>query len=52
MFRLGAAVQNYDWGSLTAIPEFLGEPPSGQPVAELWFGTHPLGASLMPTCGI
>lgn len=49
MFRLGAAVQNYDWGSLTAIPEFLGEPGSEQPVAELWFGTHPLGASVVET---
>lgn len=49
MFRLGAAVQNYDWGSLTAIPEFLGEAPTGQPVAELWFGTHPLGASMVET---
>ena len=49
MFRLGAAVQNYDWGSLTAIPEFLGEPPTGQPVAELWFGTHPLGPSMIET---
>jgi len=49
MFRLGAAVQNYDWGSLTAIPEFIGEPPSGRPVAELWFGTHPLGASTVET---
>ncbi|HJR90075.1 MAG TPA: mannose-6-phosphate isomerase, class I [Aeromicrobium sp.] len=49
MFRLDAAVQNYDWGSLTAIPEFLGEAPSGQPVAELWFGTHPLGASTIET---
>ena len=47
MFRLGAAVQNYDWGSPTAIPEFLGEPSSGRPVAELWFGTHPLGASIV-----
>lgn len=49
MFRLGAAVQGYDWGSLTAIPEFLGEPPTGEPVAELWLGTHPLGASMIET---
>lgn len=47
MFRLDAAVQNYDWGSPTAIPEFLGQPSSEQPVAELWFGTHPLGASVV-----
>jgi mannose-6-phosphate isomerase len=49
MFRIDAAVQNYDWGSLTAIPEFLGEPPTDQPVAELWFGTHPLGVSTVET---
>lgn len=49
MFRLGAAVQNYDWGSLTAIPEFLGVSPAGRPVAELWYGTHPLGASTIET---
>jgi mannose-6-phosphate isomerase len=45
MLRISAAVQNYDWGSATAIPGFLGDPPSDQPVAELWFGTHPLGTS-------
>lgn len=45
MLRITAAVQNYDWGSATAIPEFLGDAPNGQPVAELWFGTHPLGTS-------
>lgn len=49
MFRLGAAVQNYDWGSPTAIPEFLGESSAGEPVAELWFGTHALGASVIET---
>lgn len=45
MLRISAAVQTYDWGSLTAIPEFLGTESSGRPVAELWFGTHPLGPS-------
>jgi mannose-6-phosphate isomerase len=45
MLRISAAVQNYDWGSPTAIPEFLGEESTGRPVAELWFGTHPLGTS-------
>jgi mannose-6-phosphate isomerase len=33
----------YAWGSPTLIPELLGESPDGQPVAELWFGTHPAG---------
>jgi mannose-6-phosphate isomerase len=45
MLRISAAVQNYDWGSATAIPEFLGDVAAGEPVAELWFGTHPLGTS-------
>ena len=27
----------YAWGSLTAIPELLGLPATGEPVAELWF---------------
>jgi mannose-6-phosphate isomerase len=45
MLRISAAVQNYDWGSPTAIPAFLGEAATGEPVAELWFGTHPLGTS-------
>lgn len=47
MLRIHAAVQAYDWGSPTAIPEFLGVEASGQPVAELWFGTHPLGPATL-----
>ncbi|WP_054570587.1 mannose-6-phosphate isomerase, class I [Frankia sp. R43] len=33
--------QRYAWGSATAIPELLGVPADGEPVAELWLGTHP-----------
>jgi len=34
-------VQNYAWGSPTAIPELLGElNPSHEPRAELWMGAH------------
>lgn len=32
--------QHYDWGSHTAISQFLQKEPSGLPEAELWFGTH------------
>src|SRR5690606_30725605 len=31
----------YAWGSRNAIPELLGEQPTGEPQAELWLGTHP-----------
>ena len=41
-------VQNYAWGSLTAIPELLGERnPSLEPRAELWMGAHPKASSFV-----
>ena len=45
MEALVTAVQPYAWGSMTAIPEILGEPPSSTPVAELWVGAHPVAPS-------
>ncbi len=39
--RIEPVARPYAWGSLTAIPDLLGQPPSAQPVAELWFGAHP-----------
>ncbi|MCD6218230.1 mannose-6-phosphate isomerase, class I [bacterium] len=38
-------IQNYAWGSKTAIPEILGVAPSGEPQAELWMGAHPKAPS-------
>lgn len=38
-------IQHYDWGSLTAIPEFLGRTVSDRPVAEVWLGAHPKAPS-------
>jgi mannose-6-phosphate isomerase len=38
-------VQEYAWGSLTAIPELLGQPATGGPQAELWMGAHPKAPS-------
>ncbi len=40
-------IQEYDWGSITAIPELLGESASGKPQAELWMGAHPKAPSLV-----
>ncbi len=37
--------QHYAWGDPEAIPRLLGEPATGQPFAELWFGTHPAAPS-------
>lgn len=46
MHRLAGRPQHYDWGSVTAIPDFLGEQQCERPVAELWFGAHPQAPSL------
>lgn len=45
MLRLTGPTRAYEWGSTTAIPELLGQEPTGEPVAEFWLGTHPLGPS-------
>ncbi|HEY6553694.1 MAG TPA: mannose-6-phosphate isomerase, class I [Vicinamibacteria bacterium] len=43
---LDNAVQNYAWGSTTAIAALLGRPsPGGLPEAELWIGAHPKAPS-------
>ncbi|MFC9328367.1 mannose-6-phosphate isomerase, class I [Kitasatospora sp. NPDC057015] len=41
MDRLVNTVRPYAWGSVTAIPELLGQQPTGGPQAELWMGAHP-----------
>jgi len=40
------SIQEYAWGSYTAIPEFLGnDSPASTPQAELWIGAHPKAPS-------
>jgi mannose-6-phosphate isomerase len=43
--RISGATKGYDWGSRDLIPNYFGLEPSGAPIAEIWFGTHPLGES-------
>ena len=46
LFKLKNPVQNYAWGSRTAIAELLGrEAPTKMPEAELWMGAHPKAPS-------
>lgn len=41
-------IQNYAWGSPTAIPELLGDGnPKHEPKAELWMGAHPKAPSFV-----
>jgi mannose-6-phosphate isomerase len=51
MLRISTSTQSYAWGSATAIPELLGVPGSGRPVAEAWFGAHPSAPSIAQTDG-
>ncbi|WP_455819317.1 mannose-6-phosphate isomerase [Pseudomonas cerasi] len=46
MQKLINSVQNYAWGSKTALTELYGiSNPSQQPMAELWMGAHPKSPS-------
>jgi mannose-6-phosphate isomerase len=48
VFRLRNTIQEYAWGSRSAIPELLGRPsPADKPQAELWMGAHPKAPSLV-----
>lgn len=40
--------RDYAWGSYDGIAAFTGHPASGEPEAELWFGTHPGSPSRTP----
>jgi mannose-6-phosphate isomerase len=40
VYRLTNAIQNYAWGSPTAIPTLLGTAVTGAPIAEAWLGAH------------
>ncbi|MER5639523.1 mannose-6-phosphate isomerase, class I [Kitasatospora sp. NPDC002227] len=41
MDKLANTVRPYAWGSVTYIPELLGQEPTGEPQAEMWLGAHP-----------
>ncbi len=46
-------VQEYGWGSYTAIPELLGlKSPADNPQAELWMGAHPKASSMIEYEGV
>ena len=45
ILTLNNTIQDYAWGSTTAIPELMGLAPTGLPQAELWMGAHPKAPS-------
>jgi len=44
---LHPALQNYAWGSPANIPELMGAEPTGEPVAEAWYGAHDAAPSTL-----
>lgn len=47
------SIQEYAWGSRTAIPGLLGQSvPADKPQAELWMGAHPKGPSQVLSDGL
>ncbi|MEM6049816.1 mannose-6-phosphate isomerase [Erwinia sp. P7711] len=52
MQKLINSLQNYAWGSPTALTELYGiANPGGQPMAELWMGAHPKSPSYIEVNG-
>ncbi|WP_336777054.1 mannose-6-phosphate isomerase [Pantoea sp. USHLN256] len=52
MQKLNNSLQNYAWGSKTALTELYGiENPQGLPMAELWMGAHPKSPSTVDVNG-
>jgi mannose-6-phosphate isomerase len=49
--RITGVTKNYDWGSKELTPNFFGLEQSPNPIAEIWFGTHPMGESAVAKSG-
>jgi mannose-6-phosphate isomerase len=49
VIRLTNPLQQYAWGSMTAIPDLLGFPATSEAVAESWMGAHPSAPSRVTT---
>lgn len=41
LFKITNIARDYAWGSKTLIAEHFKIAPTGRPMAEIWFGTHP-----------
>ena len=51
LMKLDNPIQNYAWGSKTALARLQGRPASTEPEAELWIGAHPQAPSAVTVAG-
>ena len=49
--KLENPIQDYAWGSKTALARLQGRPPATEPEAELWIGAHPKAPSVVTVAG-
>lgn len=47
LVKIANQARNYAWGSRTLISDYFGIPATGQPMAEIWFGTHEGSAAVI-----
>ncbi len=52
MYSVRPALQRYAWGTPGDIPELLGLAPTGGPVAEAWWGVHPVAPAQCMVDGV
>ncbi|MFM2352432.1 MAG: hypothetical protein RL096_913 [Actinomycetota bacterium] len=51
LIKITNTARDYAWGSRTLISDYFGTQPTGQPMAEIWFGTHPGSAATVAESG-
>ena len=51
LLKLDNPIQDYAWGSKTALARLQGRPPATEPEAELWIGAHPKAPSVVTIAG-
>lgn len=47
LLKITNQARDYAWGSRTLISDYFGIPATGEPMAEIWFGTHPVSPSVL-----
>jgi mannose-6-phosphate isomerase len=47
LIKIANQARNYAWGSRTLISDYFGIPATNEPMAEIWFGTHPGSPSFL-----
>ncbi|MEY4019308.1 MAG: hypothetical protein RLZZ590_608 [Actinomycetota bacterium] len=51
LIKITNTARDYAWGSRTLINDYFGTPATGQPMAEIWFGTHSGSAATVVESG-